>query len=334
MAQEFNYAARAKKLRKKMAAARVDAVIAGGLDSVGANSVYFGEETFPAITAFLPDKAVLYSTGEENRLFDETVPARNFRTHFAALAKKQRIKTAGIDEKSDLGGIHFFLRRKNIDTKPFGKKLEELREIKDEKELGLIKKAAATSAELICSLEPFGKTEHETAGEMEYAARRKGFALDAFPPIVASGANSALPHWHTSSKKISPTDCVVVDAGVRAGWYCGDCSRTFYASGEREIRDAVEAVKEAKKAAERKARPGAAGRALAEAALKVIGEYGFATHSFRKAGLSLGHQIGLCVHEGRPLEKTRLEKGMAFTIEPGVYVSKKFGVRFEDVTTL
>ncbi len=331
---EFDYGARVEKLRKKMRGSGVDAVITGGADGVGANSVYFGEKGFPAIIVFLPRASVLYSGGGENPLFDETIAYKKFREHFPGLVGKEKIKTIGVDEKSDIASILFWLRKKKIEAKPFGKKLDEIREVKEYGELRLIRKAAALSAELVDSVEPFTKTEHQVAGEMERAARRRGFALDAFPPIVASGTNSATPHAVTSVKKISPTDSVVVDAGARVEWYCGDCSRTFYRGREKEVVDAMDAVREAKKAAEKKAKPGVHGKQLASAALEVIKEYGFGDYSFRTAGLSVGHQIGLRVHEGRPLERVRLWKGMAFTIEPGIYVPKKFGTRFEDVVTI
>ncbi|MCX6767773.1 MAG: M24 family metallopeptidase [Candidatus Micrarchaeota archaeon] len=332
--EAFDYAARARRLGKKIAAAGLGAAVTGGINKPGANSVYFGEENFPAILVFARGKSVLYSAGEKNPAFDETVAYKDFRKHFPRLLGTEKIKSVGIDEKSDLAGLLFWLQKKRVAAKPFGKKMEENREVKEEMELRLIKKAAAVSAELIEALKPFEKTEHEAAGELEFNARKKGFALDAFPPIIAAGANSAIPHSATSAKKILAGDCVVVDAGARVQWYCGDCTRTFYKARDRQVTDAIEAVKEAKKAAEKLAKPGASGKKLADAALEVIKEYGFEKHSFRKAGLSLGHQIGLRVHEGRPLERVRLWKGMAFTIEPGIYVPGRFGVRFEDVITL
>ena len=334
MAASFDYRARARRLQKKLSASGIGAAVTGGLSAVGANSVYFGEESFPAIIVFTPDKAVLYSTGGENPAFDETIPYRDFRKHLPKLLKKEKARKVGVDERSDLSGITFFLKKHKAEPAAFGRKIEELREIKDAGEIRLIQQAARASAEIIEAQRPFGKTEHRVAGEMELAARTRGFALDAFPPIVASGANSASPHALVSSKKILPGDCVVVDAGVRVGWYCGDCSRTFYGGKDKQIKDAIEAAKEAKKAAERKAKPGTRGNALAEAAQRVIHEYGFGDQSFRRVGLSLGHQVGLRVHEGRGLEKVVLAKGMAFTIEPGVYVPKKFGTRFEDVFCL
>ena len=113
-----------------------------------------------------------------------------------------------------------------------------------------------------------------------------------------------------------------------------DATRTFYQGKNKKIIDSVEAVKEAKKAAEKKVRIGATGKALSEAALKVLEEYKLSNYSYKKVGLSIGHFIGLSVHDGPSLEKTVLKKGMAFTIEPGVYLPNKYGVRFEDVTIL
>jgi len=164
------------------------------------------------------------------------------------------------------------------------------------------------------------------------ACRKKGFALDSFPPIVATGVKTSIPHSAPSNERIS--ELVLVDCGATAMHYHADFSTTEYGGKNKEVEDAREAVWEAKKAAERKAKIGASGKTVSKTAEKVIAEYGFGKYSFKKAGLSLGHGVGLKVHDGFRVDDVKLKNGMVFTIEPGIYVPKRFGVRFEDVVFL
>ncbi|HLD75700.1 MAG TPA: M24 family metallopeptidase, partial [Candidatus Norongarragalinales archaeon] len=130
-------------------------------------------------------------------------------------------------------------------------------------------------------------------------------------------------------------DAVIVDIGVKYKNYCADFTHTLYEGSDPRVTEAITAVKEAYQAARKLAKVGIKGQVLSDAALKVVEEYGFKEHSFRKIGLRLGHHVGLEVHDGATaLEDDVLKKGMAFTIEPGVYVPKKFGVRFEDIVML
>jgi Xaa-Pro aminopeptidase len=153
----------------------------------------------------------------------------------------------------------------------------------------------------------------------------------SFPTIVASGERSALPHGTASSAKLPRRGFVTLDFGVVLDGYCSDMTRTVHMGRARPgERDAYEAVLEAQEAGVAAVRAGVSAGDVDEAARGVL----------RKAGLaewfthSTGHGVGLEIHEGPRLaakQMQRLDAGMVVTIEPGIYMPGKFGVRIEDM---
>ncbi len=169
---------------------------------------------------------------------------------------------------------------------------------------------------------------------MEYAAVRAGADGVSFKTIVAAGRRSALPHRRASSEPIPKRGFVVVDSGVILRGYCSDMTRTVHmGSVSREQRRWYEAVLEAQLAGIGAVAPGKAVAEVDQAARRVL----------RKAGLdryfthSTGHGVGLEIHEPPRLanqQSERLEPGMVITIEPGVYVPGKGGIRIEDMVVV
>ncbi|MBI5036046.1 M24 family metallopeptidase [Candidatus Micrarchaeota archaeon] len=309
-------------------------VFLASLGKVNNNLFYFtgvDEEAFALL--FTPHETIAYGN-TEYPWADKTVPSAKLKKHFRDYVKENKIKKIGVDENDLLS--YQRLSKKNFSPVPLAKRFAEARKIKEPEEKRKIRKAQAITKECFNATKNkiFNKTESHAAGLFELEARKKGSALDAFPPIVASGENSASPHARPTARKIGRNDVVVVDIGATCEHYCGDFSSTIYEGKDRETTDAVEAVREAQKAAMKAARPGAKGKGVNEAAEKVISEYGFGDYSFRKARLRIGHHVGLEVHDGPCPEEDVLKKGMVFTIEPGIYVPKKFGVRFEEIVFL
>ena len=312
------------RLRSLQAKLKADLLILTSRDEAWADVYYYsGEETRPAAMVVTPDDASLYSD-------DKGQPLKEFRDY----AKKLKGKRIAIDEYSASAAFLMRLAKKNKIV-PFGKQLLQLREIKEPVEIKNILQAQKITKQCVAETQFYGKSENHAAGLLELKARQKGCALNAFPPIVASGEKTSVPHAVTSENKIRHGQPLLIDVGVRYECYCGDYSTTLYGGQDKQIKDAIVAVKEAKKAAEKLAKPGTNGKRLSDTAYNVLVEYGFKGHTFRDAGLSLGHHVGLDVHDGwRNVDRTPLRKGMAFTIEPGVYVKGKFGVRFEDIIVL
>ena len=209
-----------------------------------------------------------------------------------------------------------------------------LRQTKDADEIRRIRRAAKLGCDLFDGMLGYlrsGLTEVEVAAKLEYAARTAGAEAMSFDTIVASGERSALPHGHASAAKLPKRGFVTLDFGVVLDGYMSDMTRTVYLGRARsEEREVYDAVLEAQEAAVAVVAPGVTAGEVDEAARSVL----------RRAGLdkwfthSTGHGVGLEIHEGPRLaakQTQSLEPGMVITIEPGVYMPGRFGVRIEDM---
>lgn len=209
----------------------------------------------------------------------------------------------------------------------------ELRKVKDEKEITLMKKAAdLTSVGMKAAYETIrsGRTEIEVAAEIEYAMRSEGSWGTAFESLVSSGAGSAFPHGGCTEKKIRSGDLVVVDIGATYHNYCSDMTRTMVAGKPSEKQKKLFAiVSEAHEKAFEAINPGAKAKDVDLAARGVIEKAGYGKFFVH----NLGHGIGLEVHEPPslgPLSKDKLTAGNVVSNEPGVYLVNYGGIRIED----
>ena len=211
--------------------------------------------------------------------------------------------------------------------------IESLRERKDGGEVEKIR-AAITVAE--CALERVmksvraGLTERGIAGLLEAALRDSGSDGFAFPTIVASGPNAALPHARPTARRVCDGDFLLMDFGAVVDGYCSDITRTFVVGrATDEQRELYEIVRLANERAAQALRPGMSGRDADAVARGYIEDRGFG----EMFGHSLGHGIGLEVHEAPRLAKTAdspLVQGAVVTVEPGIYRPGWGGVRIED----
>ncbi len=218
--------------------------------------------------------------------------------------------------------------------KPTGELVERLRVRKDTGEIAAIRSAAtlATAAlrETLAVVRP-GQTELEIAGGLERALRRHGSEAHPFATIVASGPRSALPHAHTSSRTVAAGDWLLLDFGAVVDGYCADMTRTVVvgARADESQRALYGLVQDAQRRAREGVRAGMTGREADALARDPIEARGFGT----AFGHSTGHGLGLEVHEAPRLARTAgdpLPEGAVVTIEPGVYVAGRGGVRIED----
>ncbi|MGI0011300.1 MAG: M24 family metallopeptidase, partial [Nitrosopumilaceae archaeon] len=169
---------------------------------------------------------------------------------------------------------------------------------------------------------------------MSYAIEREMFATGykstLNPLIIAGGPNGALPHAQVTKRKFVDGDMIVLDLTLRYQGYVSDATRTFgLGSVSAEAKKVYEIVKESQEAGLKAVKPKASCKSVDEACRKVIQKMGYGKYFIH----STGHGIGLEVHElpcVSYLSKTRLEKNMAITVEPGIYLQKKFGVRIEN----
>jgi Xaa-Pro aminopeptidase len=228
------------------------------------------------------------------------------------------------------------------DLKPL---LAELRVIKDAGEIALIRKATEASMAghlaAMHALRP-GMTEREISALMQYEFERRGCERPAYAPIVGAGFNSTVLHYSEDSGRIEDGDVVVMDVAGEYSMYASDITRTLPANGhftprQREIYDIVLGAQRAAIAAFRSGKSTLARSgpdSLYQVAYEYINSHGKDLHGKRLGQYfihGLSHYVGLEVHDvGDTAQK--LEPGMVFTIEPGIYIpEEKLGVRIEDI---
>jgi Xaa-Pro aminopeptidase len=227
----------------------------------------------------------------------------------------------------------------NWELIPCGGLVEELREVKHPAELARIQAAcelADAALREVLEAGLAGRSERDVAIDLELRMRRLGATGPSFPSIIAAGPHGALPHAEPREQPIPRDTLVTIDWGALLDGYCSDCTRT-YATGEHlpaEAREIYELVLAAQLAGLAAVRPGPNGKEIDAVAREVIEAAGHGEHF----GHGLGHGVGLNVHEGPRLSRTAgeepLRAGTVVTVEPGVYIPGRYGVRIEDLVAV
>jgi Xaa-Pro aminopeptidase len=225
----------------------------------------------------------------------------------------------------------------NLELVPTTGIVEQLRSIKEPEELGFIIKAVelvdAAFEQARAIIHP-GITENEAAWEIEKILRQEGSEGIPFEIIMASGSNSALPHARPAEKIICSGEPVLIDMGARINGYCSDFSRTlFLGETDKSLQEIYNIVLKAQVTAVERIESGMDASQADRLARSVVEQAGYGD----AFGHGLGHGVGLAVHEFPtlgPRSSDSLADGMVFTIEPGIYLAGKGGVRIEDMVVL
>ena len=331
-----------KKLRQSFEEHHIDAL----LITSGYNRRYITGFTGTAGVAIVTqDKAVFITDFRYTQQAQKEISGFEIVQHTKPIMEevglqleKMGVKSVGF-EKDDMSYAMYEVYQKavKIELVPVSGLIEKIRLIKTEQEIKIIKAAAdiadAAFNHIITYISP-GKTELEVSNELEFFMRKQGASSSSFDIIVASGLRSALPHGVATDKIIEKGDFVTLDFGALYNGYVSDLTRTI-AVGEpsEQLKEIYQIVLEAQLKSLDEIKAGMSGiqaDAVARDHIKSKG-YGDAF------GHSLGHGIGLEVHEGPGLSfrsETVLEPGMVITIEPGIYVPGVGGVRIEDDTVV
>ena len=286
-----------------------------------------------------------YTTEAENEALDFKVVTqkKTFTDSFPEIVSKLGIKVLGFDENHVTWAAHRELTKKfrklsaPVRLVPVKGLVEGLREIKDQKEIQSMSAAADLMSEILTvvikKLKP-GKTEKGIAWEIEGLAREGGADGLAFPSIVASGPNSALPHAVPTDRKIRAKEPITFDVGVKIDGYSCDMTRTVFLDGATpKFKKIYKTVRAAQLAALKHIRPGVKSTVPDSTARQLIREAGFGDYF----GHSLGHGVGLATHEGPrlgPEKPVVLKEGMVVTDEPGIYIPGLGGVRLEEMVVI
>jgi Xaa-Pro aminopeptidase len=286
-----------------------------------------------------------YTTEAEKGVadFDVITLKKGFTESFPEIVSKLGTRVLGFDENHLTWGVHRELAKKfrrlsvPVRMKPVKGLVEGMREIKDEDEIRSMTAAADLMSEILATVIKklrLGKTEKEIAWEIEGLAREGGAEGLAFPSIVASGPNSALPHAVPTDRKIRAKEPITLDVGVKIDGYSCDMTRiVFLGEPTPKFKKIYKTVRTAQLAALKQIRPGVKSTVPDLTARQIIRDAGFGDYF----GHSLGHGVGLATHEGPrlgPEKPVELKQGMVVTDEPGIYIPGLGGVRLEEMVLI
>ncbi len=340
----MDYAGRQRRLRQLLEKNRLDAILVTHPPNVRYLCGFTGSAAVLVVSA---RRNLFFTDGRYTEQGKQQVEgARIVIAKGSALASGMKALAAmgeasvGIEAEHTTVALHALVRKtvpKAVKLRATSGLVEQLRLIKDAEELALIRQAviagAAPLKAVLKAIRP-GVTELRVAAEIEFAAREHGATGMSFETIVASGARSALPHGVATAQLIPAKGFVVLDFGVILHGYCSDMTRTVHVGrGAKADRDLYHAVLEAQMAAIAVVAPGVELHQVDAAARSVL----------RKAKLdkyfthSTGHGVGLEIHEAPRVaraQRQQLQPGMVITIEPGVYLPGRGGVRIEDMVAV
>ena len=229
----------------------------------------------------------------------------------------------------------YFKNNLNAELVPFNKQINGFRDVKEDWELNLMRKAQDITdkafAEVITRIKT-GMTELELQAELIYCLYKNGATGLAFDPIVVSGPNTSLPHGVAGERVIQAGDFITMDFGAQYQGYCADMTRTVAVGFVTEEMEKVyNTVLEAQMAGLAITKAGTIGKDIDGAARKVITDAGYGEYF----GHGYGHGVGLEIHESPSPSGANAEpmpENAVCSAEPGIYLPGKFGVRIEDVT--
>jgi Xaa-Pro aminopeptidase len=330
---------RIEKLRNLMAGNQIDGILITSASNRRYISGFTGSTGYVLISeknaAFITDFRYVDQAKEECPDYEIVNNQRKMNEALLEKVKQFGIRHLGFEKDfvSFSQYEQFSQLLDGVKLVPVSGLIEELRIIKDEHELSLIKKAVAiadqTFAHILNYIRP-GVREKEIALEIEYYMRKQGASGVSFETIVASGVRSALPHGHASEKVIQEGELVTLDFGAIYQGYVSDITRTV-AVGEisPQLRKIYDVVLEAQLAGVQNIKAGMTGKEADALCRDVIMKAGYG----EAFGHSTGHGIGLDVHEApnaSTISEVVLKPGMLLTVEPGIYLSGIGGVRIED----
>ncbi len=255
-----------------------------------------------------------------------------------AISADMGLKTIGFDETAMSVQTYLKLNKmKDVTLKPISREISAIRTIKDETEIACMRKASDIAFQALTSVQELikpGLREKDIALELEFRMGRGGAEQIAFPTIVASGPNTALPHAKPGARQVEQGDFVMIDYGaVYQGYHC-DETCTVVIGDVNNVKDRQKelyaVVKEAHDRALEAVRPGVPCREIDHVARSFIESKNLG--KFFSHGT--GHGVGLDVHEAPRISTNSehiLQKGMVVTIEPGVYIPNLWGIRIEDM---
>lgn len=339
----MNYLARIQKLLRLMREESLDAVLV----TSPANRRYFSGFTGSAGCLFItPDEFFLFTdsrytlqAGNEAKDFTVIDPGRKLFAEIAQIVQRGNAVNVGFEDREVTVSDYHKMTSEVSEAAwiSLGDRLSRIRRVKDGDELKRIAIAEEIGDRAFTyAIERMkvGMSEKEAAFLLETSMRQDGASGLSFDTIVASGARGALPHGAPTDKLLQKGDAVVMDFGCIYEGYCSDMTRTVVMEeASDEFRTVYSILLQAQRYALQAAGPGVAAKELDAAARNTLDTFGYAKYF----GHGLGHGVGIEIHEGptaSPASSDMLAPGMTVTVEPGVYLPDKFGIRIEDLIVI
>lgn len=319
---------------------KIDGLLVSALPNIRYLSGFTGDNALLLVT---PDSQTLFTdprftiqASEECKCTIKIPPRGPVDPYAVEAIKRKKLKRIGFEASRITYDVYRRLKAAlplGATLKPLGPVIETLRMIKTKEEIARIRQSVLTNSQAfektVQSIRP-GVSESAIAAELEFQMRRLGAEKPAFETIVAAGPRSALPHARPGSQKVGVNELLLIDMGACQDGYMSDMTRVvFFGRPHRRAQTIYNAVKKAQQAAISSVREGVTADSVDRAARQVLQSEGLGKEFVH----STGHGLGLEIHEPPRIghrDKTKLQAGMAITIEPGAYIRDFGGVRIED----
>lgn len=335
---------RLKALYASMDQAGVDALLVSSWPNVTYVSGFRGDESWALVSPkgnyFITDSRYTEQARKEAAGF--TLIERDRRTLSDILkdvVRKRRIRKLGFESHIVTHAFSQALA-KNVGAakiRPTRGLIEKLREIKDSKEVSLLSKTADIAVKGFHYIRKYAKpgmTEREIQAKLEYYTKCIGSEKPAFDMIIAAGPRASMPHCQSNHTRVKANSSVLVDMGTVYGGYHSDLTRSIFLGRMSALFKKIHGIVwDAQRAGIAKAAPGVRCSEVDAACRDHIRKMGYDKYF----GHSTGHGVGLEIHEGPTVSarsETVLRPGMVITVEPGIYLPGRFGVRIEDMVLI
>ena len=327
---------RIRAIRRQLAKKRISCLIVAKPANVTYATGFLGEDSWAAITAdqvyLLTDSRYTEQAQKQCpscRIIDRAGPMAEAVAELAL--KLKSVRTITVEKSTSVAEFEQLKKAVKARFRTVAEVIETVRIVKDESEIAAIKSAVSISSralkQTLSYIRP-GVSESELAGMLDFQIRKLG-ARNSFEAIVAFGPNASRPHHQPGARKLKKKDTVLIDFGAKYRGYCSDITRCFAVGAPTAFfKKVFDVVEQAQAAAIKTIRAGARLAEIAAAARETIAKTDLPVY-----GHGTGHGFGLEIHELPFLKadaKGKLEAGQVITIEPGIYIPGKLGVRIED----
>ncbi|MHC4463444.1 MAG: M24 family metallopeptidase [Planctomycetota bacterium] len=327
---------RIRAIRRRLNEKKVNCLIVTKPANVTYTTGFLGDDSWAVITKgrvyLLTDSRYIEQAQKECSSCSIIQRADSLARAVAKLVKKLKsVRTVTVENSTALADFEAVKKSVKARLKSVANIIEYVRSSKDSSEISAVRAAARIAAQALKQTRRYRKpgiTENELAGMLDFQIRKLG-ATNSFDTIVAFGPNASRPHHKPGKRKLKQKDTVLIDFGVKYKGYCSDITRCFAVGRPGTFyKKAYDVVQQAQAAAIKMVKAGVKMNRVDAAAREVIGSSDLPVY-----GHGTGHGLGLEIHELPFLKaesKGKLKVGQVITIEPGIYIPGKLGVRIED----